>query len=204
MPKDNDVDLILHGGDFYDQIRSKSHLWTCPRDTNDLGGLRQYCDDLKESKTPFYAVRGNHDVKDPAGFFEEADVTGKIVEISEGLFLVGLSWHGDDYFDIPDAATMSECCAKLLDECVKVMKDGDQSILLSHYVASGKVVQDPGWVFDCIMDVARALRPIIVLQGHSHKLFGLRWEHEDIQFALPGTTGMTFELDPALNLEFLG
>lgn len=193
-PMPDDADIILHGGDFYDQIRARSHLMDF-RDTNDMNGLRQHCENLKEGGKPFYAVRGNHDVKDPVGFFKEADITGKAVKIADGLFLVGLSWSGEDYFDIPNVPLMSQCCAQLLDECAQVMEDGDQSILLSHYVASGKFPQDPGWVYDCVMQVASAIRPIIVLQGHCHRLFGERWEHDGIQFAVPGPTGMVFEID---------
>jgi Icc-related predicted phosphoesterase len=201
-PSWSDADIILHGGDFYDQITRGS--WPMFDESNDIKGMEKYRDRLVESGKKFYAVRGNHDVADPAKFFREADVTGKVVRISDGLFLVGLGWSGENFFEIPNPPLLSYYCAQLLEECSKVMKDGDQSVLISHYVASGYVEQQPGWVFDCVQAVAGALRPIIVLQGHCHRMFGERWEHDGVQFAVPGPRGMKFEIDGDFALKTLG
>lgn len=186
----DDADLVLHGGDFYDKGYRGSYS------TKGMEELEEVVSSMRESEKRCLAVRGNHDCIDPLGFFEDNDVSGDVCQVGDSLHVVGLGWHGDRFYELPNEKIMSGACRQLVGKCLRVMKEGDQSILLTHFPPSGALEGQPGWVFDSIKSVVDAIRPRVVVQGHLHSLEGKSWSMEDVVYVSPGASGAMIELLP--------
>lgn len=190
FPVPDEADLILHGGDFYDKGYRGSNS------TKGMKEIEAVIASVRESGTRCLAVRGNHDCSDPLGFFEDNDVTGDVRQVGDALHVVGLGWHGDRFYELPDGKIMAGVCRQLVDKCLRVMKEGDQSIFLTHFPPSGALAMQPGWVFDSIKSVVDAIRPRVVIQGHLHSLEGKSWIMDDVVYVSPGASGAMIELLP--------
>ena len=83
------------------------------------------------------------------------------------------------------------------------MVSGDHSILVTHYpVANSSLYKSKanpkGWIFDCVRQVIDALRPLAVVQGHIHDLFGFKKKFEGIQYLFPGPKGIIIDVNVAV------
>jgi Icc-related predicted phosphoesterase len=185
------ADLILHAGDFYNRPRVKR-----PPEISDE--LDRYVNVVLEDRS-WFAVRGNHDCVDPLGFFSYPhDVGGRVEVLDDGTFLVGIGWHGEVFYELPDNRAMSHMCAATLMACARKMRDGDRSILLTHYCPTGAgLPPEEGWFYEPLRDMMDALRPLAVIQGHSHPFFGMTWVDEEFgtKVICPGPEGVILRVD---------
>jgi len=173
-PPIQDVDFWLHAGDIYDGRNHKLHdSWL---------------------KIPeIYAVRGNHDYYDHKKFMKpEVEVTGIVREVRPGFFIVGIGWCSNRFFELPLNDNIAKCCHEVLRQCLFKMKDRDQSIILSHYAPlTDKIVggSKEGWMYNSIQKVVEAIKPIAVVYGHIHDLFGQTYVKDGTLYICAGPKG---------------
>jgi len=198
----------LHAGDFYDRTGAKIYgvaHWQAAAWLNAEQGMKEWA-----ARGQAYFVKGNHDCGDPLKIVGDKDVTGKVVELlppgpvgisghsgervggRPGLWLVGLGWTGEKYYELPTDRCMSKVCADALSACAKAMRQGDHSIVLSHYCCpSFKDKHDmAGYAYEAIGDVVAALKPLAVVLGHQHGMFGKQLRDGDgTLYVYPGPCG---------------
>lgn len=156
----------LHAGDFYNRVRS--YGWV------EWPALRRW---HAERQIPVHMVRGNHDCKDTECVQGKCSIEGIVTKIAPKLFVVGIGWSGNDFFDLPGESDLMPVCSDVLRQAMFKMQPGDHSIVVSHYPALikevyGDVHSPEGWMFDCVAKVLDALRPLALVTGHIHELFG--------------------------------
>jgi len=172
-------DVILHGGDVYEDSRH----W---RGVEAWGALDKRV----------LAVRGNHDAFDPVNFFEGRELT--VEELGNGLWAVGIGFATQDMsygpYAIPTEHTMTEIVSERLKETTLKIPQGAQVVVLSHYAPASKFYPPKeGWYFVCLTALCEALRPVMMIHGHSHHMFGKEYYIGDVPALCPGHKGMTFE-----------
>ena len=191
----------LHAGDFYNgwRIREEAHTQAdepppTPRDKS-ADGANWFPD----SAVPGFAVRGNHDVSDPYGFFAAVqDVTGRVARIADGLWVAGIGWHGQFFFDVPTDQDLSPLCDRVRREALAKTRGSDRILLLTHYPA----VADAGGVkpYGSVARLARDLRALAIIQGHLHEAFGRRrslaFDSGEVVVLDPGPDGMVLVVEP--------
>ncbi|MGC8624402.1 MAG: metallophosphoesterase [Phycisphaerae bacterium] len=100
---------MLHAGDIYN------------------AGAVQYGEDYLHSRpwvaaqsVPVLAVRGNHDFRDPDGFFKVAeDISGCLSRLADGLWVAGVDFAPEWYCDTPGESDLEPQSATLNCECVR-------------------------------------------------------------------------------------
>jgi Icc-related predicted phosphoesterase len=95
---------------------------------------------------------------------------------------------------------MQKICADVLRQCCFKMKDGDSSIVLTHYAPLvPPISEDPdngeGWAYDCITKVIDAIRPILVVNGHLHSRLGSQSEYNGTLIDFPPKEGRMHTID---------
>jgi len=172
-------DAWLHAGDIYDGRKKSFHKgWF----------------DIEK----LYIVHGNHDCNDHHGIFKKYSATGLVTPLAPKLFLVGIGWTGEQYFELPTEECLAKCCQEVLRQCMFKMKNGDQSIVLTHYCALNGAIycKNPlGWFSSNINSVIDAIRPLVVIQGHKHSLAGKVWRYNNTIYINPGNKGMCLNID---------
>jgi Icc-related predicted phosphoesterase len=154
--------------------------------------VRQWLD---QCRVPIYAVRGNHDVADTWGFFAAAnDVTGRVMELVPGLFIAGIGWIGERYYDLPLERDLDLVCQAIWRQAMRQVGHDDRLILLTHYPgrlppAGQGPTPPPDAAFHCIAQLIETLHPEAVVQGHVHSLSGRSWWH-------PLASGKTLVVNP--------
>jgi Icc-related predicted phosphoesterase len=186
-PTDADITAWLHAGDFCD--RGNQHLTVAERN-----GLERW---TVERLTPVYSVQGNHDcgtAKEMLGRCT-TDITGRLVEIAPTLFLAGVGWSGEKYYDLPGERELESACASVLHMARRKLFTSDHCILLTHYPAEiPKACTEPQ--FRCLHDLVEVLKPLVIVQGHSHALFGTQWLSPYGGLVInPGPTGGVLSID---------
>jgi predicted phosphodiesterase len=182
-----DCEIILHAGDLYDFD-----------DLHDSIKATKIVEQVTTRKVVF--VRGNHDITDRMKIMATCDISGKLARLGN-IWVVGLGLgcgHRDGRkieVMIPTEGGLIGICSQLLGLATENMKDGDSSILLTHYPARlpGEKVNE-GFYFDCVFKVCQALRPLVVVQGHTHRDFGKVIEYDGMTFVWPGPAGKVLEL----------
>jgi predicted phosphodiesterase len=184
--------LVLHAGDLYD-------FDNIP----DPEKAARLVEQIQARQVNF--VRGNHDISDDLKLIAAGgDLSGELARVAPGLWIAGIGkgcghrdLHGDVSVMTPTEAGLVDVCSSVLNAAMGAMKDGDQVILLTHYPARlpGKKKEE-GFFFDCVFQVCEALRPAIIVQGHTHRQFGKVVEHDGMTFAWPGPAGMVLDLTP--------
>jgi len=158
----------LHGGDVYEQALAVDQAEARRAIRGWLGGR----------SIPVYTVRGNHDILDPAGFFEDGrDLTGHVRKVADRLWLAGLGWFGDRPYDTPGESDLEKVCDSVRRQALRQVLPSDRLILLTHYPArvpglfplAGYAVEG---VLDCVRRLVEDLKPVAVVQGHVHEWFG--------------------------------
>ena len=199
----------LHGGDVCngpDIIETNAD----PREDYLLAPVARWFEDRRER---VYLVPGNHDTHDVYGAFRQSHViAGKIVKLAEHLFLAGIGWHGEKYFELPLCRDLEPVCQSVMRESSRLLLSAplsgqDRLILLTHFPPRFRELYDvPNdfdgaaiW-FDCVRSVVDRLEPIAVVQGHKH-ICGGRTTSRSTCDALeclilnPGPTGMAARVD---------
>jgi Icc-related predicted phosphoesterase len=93
---------------------------------------------LESTKLPVFGVRGNHDVADPLGIFSRvSDLSGRVLEIAPRLFVVGIGWHGEHFFDLPWEVDIKQLCNTVWRTLLRNTTAADRLILLTHSGTSG-------------------------------------------------------------------
>ena len=171
----------LHAGDALDYCNPQSTM----------------TDWAKSQATPVYAVRGNHDCKDPYGFFGAVrEVSGNVVRIAEKLVLVGVGWHGESYIDIPKDSDLQPVCNRILNKITAEVQSGDRFVVLSHYPPKTTYFHPPYHEgYNCITELIELIMPVLVVFGHIHEWGGQSVLHPFYKSTLvnPGRTGQVVE-----------
>lgn len=196
-PLCKDADVYLHAGDFYNLLGGKIH-GVSHKDFARMKNNEQTMTEWRKSVScPVYFVRGNHDTDDFFNIMKE-DISGKIVKLKDGLFLFGIGWSGQFYFDIPLDRDIAVICDNLLKQSLQEMKDGDHSIILTHYPPCipekhGKC--EEGFLFNPVRKMIDALKPILVVEGHTHQDAGKVFWYNKTLIAHPSVKGSLFEIE---------
>lgn len=158
----------------------------------------------RSRSVPLYAVRGNHDVSPASRWFTHCnDITGQMVPLADSLWLAGIGWTGDRYYDLPAEADLEVECNRIR-RAVHLLPAGHHFILLTHYPPhlpelAQRHSTPAGWMFRCIRALIDQLHPIAVVQGHLHEWAGeshtLAWQHCRCLIVNPGRQGATLAID---------
>jgi Icc-related predicted phosphoesterase len=141
---------------------------------------------------PIFLVRGNHDVTDDFRAFQSGiDVTGLVLPLAPRLFVAGIGWHGERYFELPMEADLELVCDAVRRQARRKLMPRDRLVLLTHYPPRHPEFREvrgdrdgAGVWFDCVRRLVDELRPLAVVQGHVHRWF--RTAHP-----VPGSWGAT-------------
>ena len=161
----------LHGGDFYmrrGESRGKRPVGS--EGIKGFGAKKAAMEAwLTRTRVPVYAVRGNHDVRDPWGFFKAChDISGSVAQLTGSLYVAGIGWYADQFFQLPSEGDLDAVC-EVLAEQLRGRRDAVHSlIVLSHYPAQTDLC--PGYA--CINALLAEFKPLVLIQGHIHEAFG--------------------------------
>lgn len=179
-PPQADVPFWLHAGDIYNLYR------------------RTYRSEW--SNKNFYIVKGNHDGDDYLNLFKENNITNTVLKLDK-YWIVGIGWAGQTYqeqYMIPTNFGLSKICKDVLEKCLQNFKDGDRSILITHYppLIDGVLTlhRPEGLLFDCVRSVIDAIKPDLVVTGHTHDNFGKIIDYNGSSIVFPGPSGMLVEI----------
>lgn len=157
---------------------------------------------LRSRDKPVYGVHGNHDVADPYRWFASIEaVDGRVARIAPNLVVVGIGWNGEKYFELPGESDLRRICDAARRQVLRLRMPSDRVVLLTHYpprltglfpAKAGQVVESGS---EAIAELARELRPIVIVQGHEHFWFG-RSAQTDLEgqstlVMNPGPAGMS-------------
>ncbi len=196
----------LHAGDVENGPDVDRHASDIDPRTDPL--LAPVADWFETRSTPVYAVRGNHDCTDAFGAFQSGrDVTGRVVPLAPKLWLAGIGWHGDRYFDLPRESDLESVCHDIARQARRLVLANDNVVVLTHYPPKAGDFRDardhPGesgiW-YRCIRELVSELKPVLVIEGHNHRWANTSYEIKhpcgQSTFVLnPGRTGSVVELD---------
>lgn len=174
------ITAVLHAGDVYD---APSLI-----DDEDDPRTRSWIESIK---VPVLAVRGNHDFRDPGGFFKVAeDITGRLHRLGPRLWVAGVGFAAQRYYDLPGESDLAPQCSDLARRATRDVMPKDKLILVTHYPP--KLPELPcddvpaEWTFHCVAELIKQLRPTLVVQGHVHEWFGRQWRSGDSRIISPG------------------
>lgn len=195
---DEGVTAWLHAGDIYNN--GFRH-----RGPNPHSGQRKLLAWLDSKKMPVLAVRGNHDCSFRHEFIDKCDAGGKCVALAPKLWGLGVGWAGGAYYDLPTERDLRSICASVEREVTLKAMPGDSFILLTHYPPMIKELytmhgNPEGWVSESVKELVDKFKPMVVVQGHIHHLFGLNSVYEGNDFSSmivsPGPNGGYLYIDP--------
>src|ERR1017187_5221659 len=90
---------------------------------------------------------------------------------------------------------LESVCASVLHIARRKLFARDHCILLTHYPAEiPQSCTEPQ--FHCLHDLVIVLKPLVIVQGHLHALFGTQWLSPSGSLVInPGPTGGTLSID---------
>ncbi len=167
------LNAVLHAGDIYDagavqygEYYVKPRPWAAALSVQVL------------------AVRGNHDFRDPDGFFKVAeDISGRLYRLADGLWIAGVGFAPEWYCDTPGESDLEPQCHNINRMANRQVMPGEPIILLTHYPP--RLAELPcdeasmGCTYQCIADLADRLLPVAIVIGHQHDWFGRQWRRQD-------------------------
>jgi Icc-related predicted phosphoesterase len=149
-------------------------------------------------------VHGNHDCEDPEAIFSKHGITGSIKQLADDVFVVGLGWHGQYYYDLPREMDLKNVASSLARQAISHVPNGSRIIILTHYPALMPEIfryhgNPEGWMFQSVTDLIRVLSPLMVVQGHVHELFGTACKYKlhngETTVVNPGPRGVCAEIE---------
>ena len=174
------ITAILHAGDVY-------YAPTVIDDDDDPMPRQR----VTPLPVPVLAVRGNHDYRDPGGFFREADdISGRLRRLLPGLWVAGIGFAPSRYYDLPGESDLEMQCRGLSRQVRREVMPGEKLILLTHYPP--KLAELPcdevseNWTYRCVAELVDELQPVAVVQGHVHAWFGRQWRRNGMLIVSPG------------------
>jgi len=194
-PFAGEAECFCHAGDLYNYL-GKRVQGVSEKDYAKMKNHRGLVEWKQKIPCPCYFVKGNHDCYDLYNVMDQ-DLSEKIVQLADGLHLVGIGWSGSMYYDLPMERTLIPICERLLDQAVAQLKQGDHTIILCHfppyYSFYGEYYE--GFLFKTMTKMVEALRPLAIIQGHLHQLSGQAFTHEGTLLCFPGPQGMLLEVN---------
>lgn len=189
----------IHAGDFYSGWRLREERErdeVDPESEPQRDRSRDGFDWFPDANVPAFAVRGNHDVTDPYGFFGAVeDITGRVLAVAEGVWVAGVGCHGQYFFDVPLESDLEAICERVRRELRRKVRLKDRVILVSYYPAM--VTNGPS--YQSVKQLAEEIRPLVVVQGHVHESFGRRTIVDlggsNSLVIDPGPAGMVLSID---------
>lgn len=156
---------------------------------------------------PVHLVRGNHDCVDVYRAFDAGrDVGGRVVPLAPGVWLAGLGWHGERYFELPTDSDLMSALTSLERQLRRLAGPGDAVVLLSHYPLRADEAR-PAHPMNAedsagIRAFVDRVRPALVVEGHVHHRAGtsIALAHDDGRLTWvvnPGRAGCVVEIDVA-------
>jgi Icc-related predicted phosphoesterase len=123
---------------------------------------------------PVFTVRGNHDTVDDFGAFRSAtDATGLVFPVAPGLFVAGVGWHGERYFELPLEGDLQAVADSVRRQALRKLSRDDRLVLLTHYPAlipgMYEVRGDAGVWYHAVRALVEDLHPLAVVHGHMHQ-----------------------------------
>lgn len=202
-PVHPDADMILHAGDVYNHLGhtgKKNPLGVTYKEYIALANNKdQMMNWRKDWLKPVHFVRGNHDVEDIYSVMKFTDQTGAVERLSDNLLLVGIGWSGMLYYELPTERIINDVCVRLQRLIAMKHKEGDRFVVLTHYPPYFEGLydnkQDPeGWMFRSIARLCDDIKPLAIIQGHVHELFGNAIRRDGALILCPGPKGMLLDL----------
>lgn len=201
-PLYQEANLFLHAGDFYNRLgpAGKAKGISYKDYINVVNKQAELEEWHKSRNQQMYSVKGNHDVEDPFNLLGFSDLTWGVERISKDILLIGIGWAGCVYFELPTEQIMQANVQTLKRQIALKSNTGDKFLVLTHYPPYfadlyEKSNQNPdGWMFKCIAELCEELKPVAVIQGHVHELFGLAIERKGSIILAPGPKGMILDL----------
>lgn len=161
-------------------------------------------------------ARGNHDIADPVGIFAEGrDVSGRLVEIVPGIWVAGLGWHGERWYETPREEDLAPLLRDLGRHVLRCVGLHDHLILLTHYPpclslpaygcegAPGQKGLEPDLqtgTYQCVREWIEEYKPSLVVAGHIHEWFGRSYRvlhsEGDAICIVPGPKGYWLDAFP--------
>lgn len=158
-------------------------------------------------RVPVFVVKGNHDgVDDFHAFSRATDLTGRVVQVAPRLYVAGIGWHGERYFELPFEADLRPVCDAVLRQARRLVMPRDRVVVLTHYPARYPEVNEvagdrdgAGVWYDCVRQVVEELRPLVIVQGHVHRwartAFCVSVGDRQVLAVFPGPTGAVVTID---------
>lgn len=187
-----DQDWILHAGDLYNRRRNRRG-----REPKNSIDKRWDVDNL-------CIVHGNHDCDDPVGIFNSRGITGSIKQLADDMYVAGLGWHGQYYYDLPTESDLKDVASHVVRRAIVSVPNGARLILLTHYPALMPELfpyqgDARGWMYQSVTDLIATLSPMLVVQGHVHDLFGTAGKYKlhngETTVVNPGPGGVYADID---------
>ena len=153
---------------------------------------------------PVFVVRGNHDTVDDFSAFRSAsDVTGLVLPVAPRLFVAGVGWHGERYFELPVEADLHAVANSVRRQALRKLGRDDRLVLLTHYppLMPGmyEVQGDAGVWYHAVRALLEELRPLAIVHGHNHQWAwtSRRWDvgGRDLLLLNPGRKGAVLTVD---------
>lgn len=194
---ETDATAWLHAGDVYNYGHSgKSSKGIKPQ---------QLMEWVEGCKIPIFAVKGNHDCSFDVPFFDKAiHVSDGCHQIAPGLFVIGIGWAGGVYYDLPMCSDIQKVIKEAKRQYIMKSMPSDKVVILTHYPPWLPNIYDypgsmEGWMFDEIRELADEVKPLAIIQGHVHDIFGLQVVHHGADYdslvVSPGPVGGTLTID---------
>ena len=167
------LNAVLHAGDIYDAPRmANGWEYASPRTWAAALGV------------PVLAVRGNHDFRDPDGFFSVAEnISSRLRCLTDDLWIAGVGFAPEWYCDTPGESDLEPQCHDLVRMANRQVPPGQHIILLTHYPPQLPELPldeaSAGCAYGCVADLMKTLRPVAVIFGHQHEWFGRHWRRAD-------------------------
>lgn len=142
-------------------------------------------------KLPMKIVHGNHDCGKMPPRLQFID--GDVVEARKGLWIAGIGWTGEKFYELPLERDIQEVCSKITSNLNRLWMTGrmdkkDGIILLSHYPPLS-VMKDFG--FESIDRLINQIDFDLIVCGHLHDYAGMTFGN--IVFPGPDGRVMCFE-----------
>ena len=132
---------------------------------------------IRARQIPIRMVRGNHDCALTGRGFHDMDISGRVVQLRDGLFVAGVGWTSRVYYEVPGESDLEPICRSVARQALRMVMPHDRLVLVTHYPpALGGLFEpaftDAGHAFACVRQLVEEVCPLVIIQGHVHEWFG--------------------------------